>query len=179
MPPRDRQNSMPIHLDMEGVQKRSFFKKRVRSTEVGTQNHLQKQDFRQEDTSEHINEGLKMGETKKEEKIEKIIFRENRLFGLISQEICPQKHDFPHINEIFDSPNTTQEKSSNGPPKWHKERSRPPQWVFNYLQVWSKKQPDYLSKSSKNSGKHEAEWRDPTSLIFEETHTSLISKCAP
>ena len=153
------------------MQVRTQGKKRLKSMEIGTQNRFQNEDLCSEAKNSCPNEDLKVQGTQKTSHLKNNIFGENHHFGLISQEFGPQKHDFPHINEISDSPNTTQEKSSDGPPKWHKEGYRPPQWVFNYLQVWSKKQLEYVSRDSKNSEKHEVAWRDPTSLIFERTHT--------
>ena len=88
-------------------------------------------------------------------------------------------HVFPHKYNISVILHTTYVESSDGFPKWHKERSQPSQWVYTYLQVCSKSTLGHLSRDSKNRGKHEAEWRDQSFLVFEETHTSSVSNCAP
>ena len=95
--------------------------------EIGTQNRFQNEDLCSDLKNSCLNEDLKVQGTQKTSHLKNIIFGENHHFGLISQEFGPQMHVFAHENPFSVISNTTLVESSGGPPKWHKELSRPPE----------------------------------------------------
>ena len=167
---------MPVPVVNSRMQIFAQVKKRLRSTEVGTKNHGQEDDFQQEDVFSHLNEDFKVQGTERTRKIEKIIFDKNHHFGLISHNFSPKTHEIRE-NEKVENPHKLGERKVS-PPKWHRKCFKPPEWVYMYLKVWSRKQPDYRGIDRKSRVKHEEEWWDPTSLIFEEAHTGSVRICS-